>query len=118
MQINLQNLEVVSVNYENFINRLFSNGVGIPNDDLGINAYFVSTIDANGVAFYQSRSFVVKDVTTVNPYRTVAHEIGHLLGLQHVYDTPAKLMYRGANGEILIEAEINAARQVAELLEQ
>ena len=115
VQINVKSVEQVSVDYSNFINRLFS-GAGTPSDDSAINAYFVSTIDANGVTFYQSRSFVVKDRTSVNTYRTVAHEIGHLLGLPHVYDTTAKLMYRGTNGEILTEPEISVARHVARLL--
>jgi len=77
-----------------------------------INAYFAKYFDANGVAFSPQGVFVVADLTTVNDYRTTAHELGHLLGLHHVQGRE-NLMFKGANGEVLSEEEIDIARRNA-----
>jgi len=77
-----------------------------------INAYFAKYFDANGVAFSPQGVFVVADLTTVNDYRTTAHELGHLLGLHHVQGRE-NLMFKGANGEVLIQEEIDIARKNA-----
>lgn len=76
------------------------------------NAYFAKYINANGVAFSPEDVFVVADLTTVNDFRTTAHELGHLLGLHHVQGR-SNLMFKGSNGEILSEEEINTARKNA-----
>lgn len=114
---NFTGVEFLFVNYDRFINDLFASNVrGLPDSDAHIKVFFVNEIAANGVAFGQVNNVVVKDVTTVNSYRTVAHEIGHLLGLPHVFDSTSKLMYRGTNGEILTSLEIERARQQARFL--
>lgn len=114
---NFTGVEFLFVNYDRFINDLFaSNARGLPDSGAHIQVFFVNEIAANGVAFSQVNNIVVKDVTTVNSYRTVAHELGHLLGLPHVFDSTSKLMYRGTNGEILTAPEIEQARNQARLL--
>jgi len=77
-----------------------------------INGYFVRYISANGVSFSPQGVFIVADLTTVNDYRTTAHELGHLLGLHHI-DGRENLMYRGSNGEILSRREVDVARKNA-----
>ena len=66
----------------------------------------------NGIALVDIGSIMVADFTTVNDYRTTAHELGHLLGLKHVEDRNF-LMFKGSNGEILTIDEINIARNNA-----
>ena len=77
-----------------------------------INGYFAKSIGANGRAFFASNIFLVADTTSVNDYRTTAHEIGHLFGLQHVPDEN-RLMAMGKNGEVLIDQEITEVRNFA-----
>ena len=77
-----------------------------------INAYFARYINANGVAFSPEDVFVVADLTSVNDFRTTAHELGHLLGLHHIQGRN-NLMFKGSNGEILSQSEINTARNNA-----
>jgi hypothetical protein len=85
-----------------------------PNYKDGVtNAYFVRQIAANGIAFYDFQSLLVADYTSVNDFRATAHEIGHLLGLSHVFDSRGKLMYQGVNGTLLSPEEISRARQAA-----
>ena len=82
-------------------------------DENKINLFFVRNLHAiNGIALFQINTAMVADITTVNDYRTTAHEIGHLLGLQHV-GPPEMLMARGRNGELLSFSEINTARETA-----
>ena len=52
------------------------------------------------------------DYTTVNDFRTTAHELGHILGLNHV-EPINRLMARGKNGEILLSEEVFIARNNA-----
>ena len=66
----------------------------------------------NGIALRALDSMLVADDTTVNDFRTTAHELGHLLGLVHV-EPPDRLMARGKNGEALSEAEVLIGRENA-----
>lgn len=76
-----------------------------------INVFFTKSLNGiNGLALSNINSAFVADFTTVNDYRTNAHEFGHLLGLRHV-DPFDRLMARGKNGEILSESEIIIARE-------
>jgi len=78
-----------------------------------INMFLVQSLNGiNGVALTQINSILLSDFTTVNDYRTVAHEFGHIFGLKHV--TPSQmLMARGRNGEELGQFELNLARSNA-----
>jgi len=64
----------------------------------------------NGIAFTSIRATAVADFTTVYDFRVLAHEIGHILSLTHVEESKSNLMYKGANGIELSEAEVLAAR--------
>lgn len=77
-----------------------------------MNGYFVKNLDANGMSFPAQGIFLIGDITSVNDYRTTAHEIGHLLGLVHI-EGKEHLMYKGSNGELLSEEEIGIARRNA-----
>ena len=83
-------------------------------DDLSFHVYFMNTLGGpNGIAFPPLVA-VVADNTTVPDYRATAHEIGHLLGLEHTKDNKNRLLYQGADGENLAEFEIESAREYAE----
>lgn len=84
-------------------------------DPQKINAYFAQNLHgSNGIAFPGNR-IMVADVTSVYDFRATAHEIGHVLGLQHVKPN-SRLMARGVNGFILNEKEIKTARDNAIIL--
>jgi hypothetical protein len=76
-----------------------------------INVFMAQSLNnINGLALYRVNAILVADYTTVNDYRTVAHEFGHILGLKHV-DPANRLMARGRNGELLTKEEIETARE-------
>ena len=74
-----------------------------------INIFFIDNLPANGIAVYPSAVFV-NDTTTVNDFRATAHEIGHVLGLQHTKSSPSRLLFQGVNGTILTKEEIELSR--------
>jgi len=77
-----------------------------------INAYFAKTLHgSNGIALLGNR-IMVADETSVFDFRATSHEIGHVLGLQHVRPI-SRLMARGVNGFDLIEEDIEIARNNA-----
>lgn len=65
----------------------------------------------NGIAFPGLSAVAVADRTTVNDFRTLAHEVGHIFGLPHIIGRPTRLMFQGANGTDLTEDEIIRARE-------
>lgn len=84
--------------------------------DKRIHIFFVNYLHGtNGMAFYPQLALVA-DVTTVNDFRATAHEIGHLFGLEHTFDSRARLMYQGVNGTNLTEEEIATVRRRAQEL--
>jgi len=66
-------------------------------DNEKINLFLVQSLNnLNGLAIYRINSALVADFTTVNDFRTTAHEFGHLLELKHV-EPSTSLMARGKN---------------------
>ena len=82
-------------------------------DDQKVNVFFAGSLDSlNGLALANINSALIADFTTVNDFRTTAHELGHLLGLRHI--TPSdRLMSRGKNGEIIDNDYIQISRAMA-----
>ena len=81
-------------------------------DPTTINIFLVKAIGGgiNGLALNNINSVIVSDFTSVYDYRTLAHEIGHILGLNHVDRDASRLMYRGANGIELTPLEVQQIR--------
>jgi len=78
-----------------------------------VNLFFVQSLNnINGLTLVPIRSVLIADHTSVNTDRTVAHELGHILGLGHVQES-AYLMAQGKNGELLSAGEIRFARENA-----
>jgi len=70
----------------------------------------------NGVAFLGAQSVAIADHTTSFDFRVLAHEVGHILGLDHIFRNKNRLMYSGAKGVELSTEEIIRARQTAKNL--
>jgi hypothetical protein len=82
-------------------------------DPAVINIYLTRTLQGvNGLAYRGTRAVSVADYTSTLDFRTLAHEFGHLLGLEHV-GSNRQLMSTGATGVELTEQEITTAREVA-----
>ncbi|MEX0649484.1 MAG: zinc-dependent metalloprotease family protein [Candidatus Andersenbacteria bacterium] len=79
------------------------------------NIYLTRTLaGVNGLAYGGTNAVSVADYTSTLDFRTLAHEFGHLLGLDHVSGNRS-LMSSGAAGKDLTEQEISAARERAGL---
>ena len=82
-----------------------------------INVFFSKVLvglpGVNGIAFGGTRALAVADLTTVYDFRVLAHEIGHILGLDHTDESRFSLMYKGANGFDITEEEALIARREA-----
>lgn len=84
-------------------------------DSTKLNVFFVQSLNnINGLALIRINSVLVADFTTVNDFRTLSHEFGHLLGLVHV-PNPNDLMARGKNGEFISNREVQLSRENAKL---
>lgn len=113
---NITKIEVLAVNDNSIyasIERLYSYVIQTENYDKNkINAYFVETLHgSNGIAL-PGNVIMVADRTTVFDFRATSHEIGHVLGLQHIGPVN-RLMARGVNGFDLTDEEIEIARRNA-----
>lgn len=78
-----------------------------------VRVEFTPRLNANGIANVPRLAIQVNDTTTVPPFRALAHEIGHILGLPHTAEGPHRLMFQGANGTRLTPEECGRARAVA-----
>jgi hypothetical protein len=96
-----------------FVNRdtLFAEIRNHPNyDKVSINVCLLQLHPENGVAHRDFRTTLVADWTSVDRFRTNAHELGHLLDLDHVLPADdLHLMSKGRNGQVLSEAEKESA---------
>lgn len=84
-------------------------------DPAAVNVYLSRTLQGvNGLAYSGTGAIAVADYTSALDFRTLAHEFGHVLGLDHV-DDPGRLMAtEGAVGVDLILEEIRTARAAAQ----
>lgn len=107
-----------------FLSKLYQNPKLIINnlqnfDNRSINILLVRGLGGiNGVSFGGLNTVAVADYTTVYDFRTLAHEVGHTLGLSHADGSRGQLMYRGANGFNLSIEEIEIARNNAKVYEK
>ena len=82
-------------------------------DPFAINVFLTEKLRGiNGIAFGGLLSVAVADYTTVFDFRALAHEVGHMLGLNHVKNA-GRLMHQGANGFELSLQEVLRAREGA-----
>ncbi|MEM8860654.1 MAG: hypothetical protein AAGD96_20220 [Chloroflexota bacterium] len=82
-----------------------------------ISGFYVQTLKGdNGLHPVGYPVFFVADETFNNSARAVAHETGHILGLDHTHNAPERLMHSGTNGTLLTKEEIILARRTASQL--
>ena len=81
-----------------------------------VTGFFVQTVRGpNGVASAEHMAYFIADEPLTDDGRVVAHELGHILGLDHI-DNAQRLMHSGTNGTVLTSQEIAVARKTAENL--
>jgi hypothetical protein len=117
IQFNIEEIVITEVSFGAIPNTLNDNPSELlshPNyKPEAINVFLVQSLNnINGIALPPHKIILVADYTTVNDYRTLAHELGHILDLRHVPNS-AQLMARGRNGEFLFKDEIKKARSQA-----
>ncbi len=84
-----------------------------PNPNVPV-VYFVGTLGGpNGLTVHDAKIAFVADHSSSSDYRTLAHELGHVVGLEHVTDED-NLMASGQSGTTLTESQIESARQGAQ----
>jgi len=112
---NLFFLEASDPEIETFLRNPGAFIVSLPDYNSGIISVFLarSLGGLNGIAFGGLRAIAVADFTTVYDFRAFAHEIGHVLHLNHTPLDRGRLMFRGANGVSLTPGEIIQARRTA-----
>lgn len=92
--------------------RLFFRGVE-EFDASTMNVFLIARLRGiNGLAFGGFRAIAIADYTSVYDFRALAHEVGHILGLDHIQNRQ-QLMYKGANGFELSLKEVLRARENA-----
>ena len=111
--VKIENITINGSSYYYNLNSFLSYMVEMGNYNPNrINAYFAESLHGPiGIAFPGNR-IMVADRKSVYDFRATSHEIGHVLGLQHVGPV-SRLMARGVNGFDLILEEIEIARSNA-----
>lgn len=85
-------------------------------DSSRINVFFIGNLEGpSGIAYTGSDNILIADYTTAHDYLVFAHEVGHVLGLDHV-NASNRLMSTDANGPKLTKKEIKKARNTAEVI--
>jgi len=112
IKIEIIDIKILTINDNSIhtsINKLQSYALQSGNYDKNkINAYFAQTLNGpNGIAI-PGNVIMVADWTSVYDYRATSHEIGHVLGLNHVGPLN-RLMASGVNGFDLSDEEIKTA---------
>ena len=80
-----------------------------------INGFYIRRVGgSNGVNPFRSRTFFVIDEPSVFDRRVSSHEVGHILGLNHVLGDSGRLLFSGTNGMTLTEEEATVARYFAQ----
>ena len=80
-----------------------------------INGFYIRSVGGpNGINPFRSRTFFVIDEPSVFDRRVSSHEIGHILGLNHVLSDSGRLLFSGTNGMTLTEDEATVARYFAQ----
>ncbi len=112
---NIETLEVDEAGFDLFAREPYSFITNLDNlDEQVINIFLVDTLGGyNGVAYTGIESIALADYTAGFDFRTLAHEIGHVLGLDHIKADKGQLMYQGASGIELTDEEIVKARATA-----
>jgi len=115
--LSIEEIVTTQVSFEAIPNSINGNYLELYNnrnlDESKLNAFMVQSLNGiNGQALMNIDSITISDFTTVNDYRTLAHEVGHLLKLKHV-PPYTSLMAQGKNGEFLSDEEIKTMRNEA-----
>lgn len=113
---NMGVLEVDEAGFDLFASQPYSFINSLDNlDENVINIFLIETLGGyNGMAYTGIESIALADYTAGFDFRTLAHEVGHVLGLLHIKVDKSQLMYQGATGIELSDEEIEMARGKAE----
>ena len=80
----LEEITSTEISFEAIPNAINGNFVELQShqnfDEIGINLFLVQSLNGiNGLTLKDINSILISDSTTVNDFRTTAHELGHLL---------------------------------------